>query len=136
VLVALLLGMRVSEITSCRVSELDEDETPGDLLWIPCSMTPAGRRTLEVPHVLRPLLVRCATDKPSDTYRARDARLARDIDRRARARRSSDRGDAGHEDERTTMAASAARSAAVVGSSRRVLVLLEGGLKASPTSEK
>jgi integrase len=67
-LVALLLGMRASEITSRRVSDLDEDEAPGDLLWIPCSKTPAGRRTLEVPHVLRPLLVRCCEGKGPDRY--------------------------------------------------------------------
>ena len=68
VLVALLLGMRASEITSRRVSDLDEDEAPGDLLWIPCSKTPAGRRTLEVPAVLRPLLVRSAANKKPDAY--------------------------------------------------------------------
>ena len=34
-LVALLLGMRASEITTRRVNDLDEDEEPGDLLWIP-----------------------------------------------------------------------------------------------------
>ncbi|MBA3461076.1 MAG: site-specific integrase [Deltaproteobacteria bacterium] len=67
-LVALLLGMRASEITSRRVRDLDEDEAPGDLLWIPCSKTPAGRRTLEVPEVLRPLLVRCAKDKHRDAF--------------------------------------------------------------------
>lgn len=67
-LVALLLGMRASEITSRRVRDLDEDESPGDLLWIPCSKTPAGRRTLEVPEVLRPLLVRHAKDKHRDAF--------------------------------------------------------------------
>ena len=65
-LVALLLGMRASEIVSRRVSDLDEDSAPGDLLWIPCSKTPAGRRTLEVPDVLRPLLVACAEGKAGD----------------------------------------------------------------------
>jgi integrase len=67
-LVALLLGMRASEITTRRVSDLDEDQAPGDLLWIPCSKTPAGRRTLEVPAVLRPYLVACAKDKSPDRY--------------------------------------------------------------------
>jgi integrase len=62
-LVAMLLGMRASEITSRLVSDLDEDEAPGDLLWIPCSKTPAGRRTLEVPAVLRPLLVELTEGK-------------------------------------------------------------------------
>jgi integrase len=67
-LVALLLGMRASEITSRRVADLDEDAAPGDLLWIPCAKTPAGRRTLEVPGVLRAPLVRCAEGKSSERY--------------------------------------------------------------------
>ena len=67
-LVALLLGMRASEIVSRRVCDLDEDDAAADLLWIPCSKTPAGRRTLEVPAVLRPLLVRCSKDKPADAF--------------------------------------------------------------------
>lgn len=56
-LVALLLGMRASEIVSRRVRDLDTDRVAGDVLWIPCSKTPAGRRTLEVPGPLRELLV-------------------------------------------------------------------------------
>jgi integrase len=67
-LVALLLGMRAHEIVSRRVADLDEDGAPGDLLWIPCSKTPAGRRTLEVPEVLRPLLLACAEGKASDRH--------------------------------------------------------------------
>lgn len=65
-LVALLLGMRASEIVSRRVADLDSDAAPGDLLWIPCSKTPAGRRTLEVPEVLRPYLLRLAKNKHRD----------------------------------------------------------------------
>lgn len=67
-LVALLLGMRANEITGRRVQDLDEDLEPGDLLWIPCSKTPAGRRTLEVPEVLRPFLLRCCAGKERDRY--------------------------------------------------------------------
>lgn len=67
-LVALLLGMRAGEIVSRRVSDLDEDTAPGDLLWIPCSKTPAGRRTLEVPEVLRPFLVALAKDKAPERF--------------------------------------------------------------------
>lgn len=67
-LVAMLLGMRASEIVSRLVSDLDEDSAPGDLLWIPCSKTPAGRRTLEVPEVLRPLLVACAEGKARESH--------------------------------------------------------------------
>lgn len=62
-LVALLLGMRASEIISRHVGDLDEEQGPADLLWIPCSKTPAGRRTLEVPEVLRPLLATLAEGK-------------------------------------------------------------------------
>lgn len=60
--------MRASEIVSRRVSDLDEDSAPGDLLWIPCSKTPAGRRTLEVPDVLRPMLVACAEGKAGEAH--------------------------------------------------------------------
>lgn len=67
-LVALLLGMRASEIVSRKVADLDDDEAPADLLWIPCSKTPAGRRTLEVPEELRPLLLACAEGKTPDRY--------------------------------------------------------------------
>jgi integrase len=67
-LVALLLGLRANEIVSRKVADLDDDEAPGDLLWIPCSKTPAGRRTLEVPEVLRPLLLACAEGKSPDRY--------------------------------------------------------------------
>jgi integrase len=52
-LCALLLGMRASEVTSRVVRDLDDD---GKLLWIPESKTEAGRRTLELPRELRPLL--------------------------------------------------------------------------------
>jgi integrase len=67
-LVALLLGLRASEIVGLRVADLDDDEDAGDLLWIPCSKTPAGRRTLEVPAELRPLLIACAEDKTPNRY--------------------------------------------------------------------
>lgn len=67
-LVALLLGMRANEIVSRKVGDLDDDEASGDLLWIPCSKTPAGTRTLEVPEVLRPYLLACAEGKTPDRY--------------------------------------------------------------------
>ncbi len=67
-LVALLLGMRASEIISRKVGDLDDDQSAGDLLWIPCSKTPAGRRTLEVPEVLRPFLLACAEGKGPHQY--------------------------------------------------------------------
>jgi len=67
-LVALLLGLRASEIVSRKVGDLDEDEQPGDLLWIPCSKTPAGRRTLEVPDELRGPLLEIAEGKDAERY--------------------------------------------------------------------
>jgi len=67
-LMALLLGMRASEIVSRQVAHLDTDSAEGDLLWIPCAKTPAGRRTLEVPEPLRELLVRCAANKAPERF--------------------------------------------------------------------
>jgi integrase len=67
-LVALLLGLRASEIVTRKVCDLDDDATEGDLLWIPCSKTPAGRRTLEVPDVLRAHLLACAEGKAGNAY--------------------------------------------------------------------
>jgi integrase len=67
-LVALLLGLRASEIVGLRVADLDDEEDAGDLLWIPCSKTPAGRRTLEVPAELRPFLIACAEDKKPNRW--------------------------------------------------------------------
>ena len=57
---SLLMGLRCSEIISRTVRDLDDD---GRLLWIPYSKTDAGRRTLEVPEVLRPYLVELGRDK-------------------------------------------------------------------------
>ena len=45
---------------------MDEDQEPGDLLWIPDSKTEAGRRTLEVPASLRPHLAALCVGKQSD----------------------------------------------------------------------
>jgi len=59
-MMALLLGMRASEIVSRVVRDLDDD---GGLLWIPYAKTDAGRRTLRVPEALRPHLLRLAADK-------------------------------------------------------------------------
>ena len=43
-------GWTSDEITSRQVRDVDDR---GRLLWIPASKTPAGRRTLEVPEILR-----------------------------------------------------------------------------------
>lgn len=52
---ALLLGMRASEVVSRVVRDLDDE---GRQLWIPDSKTEAGKRTLRVPDMLRPYLQR------------------------------------------------------------------------------
>lgn len=60
VLAALLLGPRATEVVARDVRDLDDG---GRLLWIPTSKTANGRRELEVPEVLRPLLLELARDK-------------------------------------------------------------------------
>jgi integrase len=62
-MLALVLGMRASEILSRVVRDLDDE---GRLLWIPDSKTEAGRRTLEVPDFLRPYLQHLAQGKGKD----------------------------------------------------------------------
>lgn len=59
-LVALYLGMRASEIISRTVRDLDNN---GSVLWIPDAKTPAGRRTVEVPGILQPLVQRQISGK-------------------------------------------------------------------------
>ncbi|MCA9675418.1 MAG: tyrosine-type recombinase/integrase [Myxococcales bacterium] len=59
----LLLGIRCSEVVSRVVRDLDDE---GRLLWIPESKTAKGRRTLEVPPVLRPFLLELAEGKKPD----------------------------------------------------------------------
>jgi integrase len=59
-MMSLLMAMRAEEIVSRTARDLDDDSR---LLWIPDSKTEAGRRTLEVPAVLQPLLRRLAADK-------------------------------------------------------------------------
>jgi integrase len=58
-MLALLLGMRASEIVSRVARDLDDD---GHQLWIPDAKTEAGKRTLRVPDVLRPYLRRLTAD--------------------------------------------------------------------------
>jgi integrase len=62
-MMALLLGMRATEIVSRVVRDLDDD---GRQLWIPDSKTEAGKRTLRVPEVLHPYLQRLAANKRPD----------------------------------------------------------------------
>jgi integrase len=63
-LMALLMGMRASEITDRIVRNLDDG---GRLLWITDAKTQAGIRRLQVPQQLQPLLERLAANKqPTD----------------------------------------------------------------------
>jgi integrase len=57
---ALLLGARATEVVVRDVRDLDDG---GRLLWIPDSKTEAGKRCLEVPEVLRPMLLGLARDR-------------------------------------------------------------------------
>lgn len=59
-LMAMLMGLRASEIVDRVVRDLDDD---GRLLWIPEAKTEAGRRRLVVPELLRPHLQRLATGR-------------------------------------------------------------------------
>lgn len=59
-----LLALRSSEVTMRKVRDLDDG---GRLLWIPDSKTKAGRRNLEIPPILRPMLRRLTRGKmPND----------------------------------------------------------------------
>lgn len=52
-LTALLLGLRVSEVVERLVRDIDDD---GRVLWIPEAKTEKGRRVLQVPVELQPIL--------------------------------------------------------------------------------
>jgi integrase len=56
-LMALLMGMRASEIIRTAARDVNHD---GRLLWIPFSKTDAGRRVLEIPDLLRSHLLALA----------------------------------------------------------------------------
>jgi len=56
-LIALLLGMRCSEIVRIVARDIDD---AGRILWIPVSKTRSGKRVLEIPRVLRRRLLRIA----------------------------------------------------------------------------
>ena len=60
VLTVLLLGNRASEVVERDVRDLDDG---GTLLWIPDSKTETGKRTLEIPELLQPLLRELARDR-------------------------------------------------------------------------
>lgn len=83
---AMLLGMRSTEICSIKAGDIDEDEHPADLVWIPDSKTEAGRRTIEVAEPLRPFLADLAKGKKRDAYifrsRSKDGKHWRDWPRK------------------------------------------------------
>lgn len=72
-MVALLLGERASEVLHRQVRDLDD---AGRLLIISDTKTDAGRRTLEVPAVLQPYLLKLAAGKKA-TDRLFNARTPR-----------------------------------------------------------
>lgn len=58
------MGMRASEIAGVVVRDLDDG---GELLWIDDAKTPSGRRKIEVPDLLRAMLLHLASGKaPTD----------------------------------------------------------------------
>ena len=70
-LMALLMGMRGTEIADRIVRNLDDE---GRLLWITDAKTQAGIRRLQVPHQLQPILQRVAAGKqPEDRLFGPDA---------------------------------------------------------------
>ena len=71
---ALLLGLRASEIAHRQVRDLDDK---GRLLWVPKGKTAAARRHLEVPPVLQPLLLELAAERPAAAWLFGESDLAR-----------------------------------------------------------
>lgn len=61
-LVAILLGLRASEIADRQVRDLDDG---GRLLVVPEAKSEDGKRRIEVPDVLRPLLLELADKRPA-----------------------------------------------------------------------
>ena len=61
-LVALMMGLRTSEVRLRQVRDLDDE---GRYLWVDAGKTHNARRHLEVPELLRPYLRRLADGKPS-----------------------------------------------------------------------
>lgn len=60
VAVVFLLGLRASEVATREVRDLDDD---GRLFVVPEAKSPDGKRRLEVPEVLRPLLLELARNQ-------------------------------------------------------------------------
>jgi integrase len=62
-LVALYLGMRATEITLRVVRDVDDG---GRILWIPDAKTESGRRALDVPAVIVPMLASLVAGRPRE----------------------------------------------------------------------
>jgi integrase len=150
-MMALLLGMRASEIISRVVRDLDDE---GRLLWIPDAKTEAGKRTLRVPELLRPYLEQLAAGKAPEAllfgkhWRDWPREWVRQICRAAgvpevgahsmRGLHSTLALDAGvtgqavaaslgHESTATTMQSYASPDAVSTARQRRALTVLDGG---------
>ncbi len=66
-MMTLILAERCSEITGILVRDVDDDDRECGLLWIADSKTEAGKRTLEVPELLRVyLMVLVSSREPED----------------------------------------------------------------------
>ncbi len=150
-MMALLMGMRANEIVSRVVRDVDDG---GTLLWIPSSKTEAGRRTLRVPEVLQPYLVRLTEGKAPEQelwgHHWRDwvRKWVQKICRAARVPSVSAHGmrglhstlametgmsaqivaaSLGHASSTTTLQSYASPEAVAGAQQRRVLRVLEGG---------
>lgn len=62
-LMTLLMGMRCGEVISRVVRDVDDD---GKLLWIPDAKTEKGKRTLQIPQMLRPFFADLCEGKRPD----------------------------------------------------------------------
>lgn len=62
-LMQIFLGLRPTEAMVRVVRDLDDE---GRVLWIPFGKTPNARRRLQVPDILRDILLQHARDKPAD----------------------------------------------------------------------
>jgi integrase len=67
-LMALILGMRATEIVTRKLSDLDEDEAPCDVVIIKRGKTTRSRRRIEVPDPLRGYLVELSEARGDDAY--------------------------------------------------------------------
>lgn len=65
VAIALLLGLRASEVAHRQVRDLDDG---GRIIWVPKGKTPNARRHLEVPEVIRGLLLELVRGRAGSSY--------------------------------------------------------------------